>query len=79
MFHLPRLDEWFCSLERSSGQVTYGTYGHVTACRKPAGTVGTPLQFTGEWSLGNAGPWDWTNQDYTNFLRFHPPREGFVA
>ncbi len=39
----------------------------------------THWTFTGEWSLGNAGPWDWTNQDYTNFLRFHSPREGFVA
>jgi hypothetical protein len=25
--------------------------------------------FSGEWSLGNAGPWDWNSPDYTNFLR----------
>jgi hypothetical protein len=33
--------------------------------------------FSGEWSLGNAGPWDWNNPDYTNFLRYslkHPHR-----
>jgi len=29
----------------------------------------THWTFTGEWSLGNAGPWDWNNPDYTNFLR----------
>ncbi len=31
----------------------------------------THWTFTGEWSLGNAGPWDWSSQDYTNFLRFN--------
>ena len=29
----------------------------------------THWTFSGEWSLGNAGPWDWNSPDYTNFLR----------
>ena len=29
----------------------------------------THWTFSGELSLGNAGPWDWNSPDYTNFLR----------
>jgi len=25
--------------------------------------------FSGEWSLGNAGPWNWENPEYVEFLR----------
>jgi len=25
--------------------------------------------FSGEWSLGNAGPWDWSDPTYVEFLR----------
>jgi hypothetical protein len=45
--------------------------------QETSGNSGHATKFTGEWSLGNAGPWGWTSQDHTNFLRFivfHLPR-----